>query len=165
MKAKITLNSRLSEKDKKTVERFIIEQAGLSVKSRLERGMKIATQNALIQLIYALHTQFGFGAGRIARLMEVMEEQKRELDGLSDENILIESLLTRLDSDGIFLRPMMLDAADNEETCYFNQTEKERAIRCKHETGLLSPEQKQKLEKEAAVMSGLKRLVSENGRN
>ncbi len=153
MKARISLSSKLNSHDLREAVRYINDE----VDRRMETGLKVATQNALIQLIFALHRSFGFGAARVERLFAVMEEQKKALDPLSDDDVMIETILSELEKDGIDLRPMMIDAAENEEKSYFCVAAKQRSMRtASHnpENSRLNPEQVKFLTEEQTRLIG-----------
>lgn len=156
MKARISLSSKLNSHDLREAARYINGE----VDRRMKTGLKVATQNALIQLIFALHRSFGFGAARIEKLFKVMEEQKKALDPLSCDDVMIETLLSELEKDGIDLRPMMIDAAENEEKRYFQIAEKQRNVRTASHNppnSRLNPEQVKSLTEEQNRLIGRER--------
>lgn len=156
MKARISLSSKLNSHDLREAARYINGE----VDRRMETGLKVATQNALIQLIFVLHRSFGFGAARIEKLFAVMEEQKKALDPLSDDDVMIETILFELEKDGIDLRPMMIDAAENEEKRYFQIAEKQRNVRTASHNppkSRLNPEQVKSLTEEQNRLIGHER--------
>lgn len=153
MKARIPLSSKLNSHDLKEAARYINGE----VDRRMETGLKVATQNALIQLIFALHRSFGFGAARIEKLFAVMEEQKKALDPLYDDDVMIETILSELEKDGIDLRPMMIDAAESEEKNYFRAALKQRSMRTESHNpskSRLNPEQVKSLTEEQNRLIG-----------
>ena len=153
MKARLALSSKLNSHDLREAVRYINDE----VDRRMETGLKVATQNALIQLIFALHRSFGFGAARVERLFAVMEEQKKALDPLSGDDVMIETILSELEKDGIDLRPMMIDAAENEEKSYFKVATKQRNMRmasCNPSKTRLNPEQAKFLAEEQNCLIG-----------
>lgn len=156
MKARISLSSKLNSRDLREAARYINGE----VDRRMETGLKVATQNALIQLIFALHRSFGFGAARIEKLFAVMEEQKKALDPLSCDDVMIETILSELEKDGIDLRPMMIDVAENEEKRYFKIAEKQRNVRTASHSppkSRLNPEQVKFLTEEQSRLIGCER--------
>lgn len=156
MKARISLSSKLNSHDLREAARYINGE----VDRRMETGLKVATQNALIQLVFALHRSFGFGAARIEKLFAVMEEQKKALDPLSDDDVMIETILSELEKDGIDLRPMMIDAAENEEKRYFQIAQKQRNVRTASHNppnSRLNPEQVKSLTEEQNRLIGHER--------
>ena len=153
MKARLALSSKLNSHDLREAARYINGE----VDRRMETGLKVATQNALIQLIFALHRSFGFGAARIEKLFAVMEEQKKALDPLYDDDVMIETILSELEKDGIDLRPMMIDAAESEEKNYFRVAQKQRSMRtASHspQNPRLNPEQVKSLTEEQTRLIG-----------
>ena len=153
MKARISLSSKLNSHDLREAARYINGE----VDRRMETGLKVATQNALIQLVFALHRSFGFGAARIERLFAVMEEQKKALDPLSCDDVMIETILSELEKDGIDLRPMMIDAAESEEKNYFRVAQKQRSMRTTSHNpskSRLNPEQVKSLTEEQKRLIG-----------
>lgn len=163
MKARLALSSKLNSHDLREAARYI----NVEVDRRMETGLKVATQNALIQLIFALHRSFGFGAARIEKLFKVMEEQKKALDPLYDDDVMIETILSELEKDGIDLRPMMIDAAESEEKNYFRVAQKQRSMRTASHSpskSRLNPEQVKFLTEEQNRLIGREKGSQKGGR-
>ena len=86
-----------------------------------------------------------------------MEEQKKALDPRYDDDVMIETILSELEKDGIDLRPMMIDAAESEEKNYFRVAQKQRSMRtASHslQNPRLNPEQEKSLAEEQTRLIG-----------